>query len=46
MDKELPNGTERLVWVEPAIESLEIRATESNWGIQGTDGFQVQDSGS
>ncbi|MFA5964496.1 MAG: hypothetical protein WC804_10815 [Sphingomonas sp.] len=46
MNNELPNGSQRLIWVEPVVESLDIRATESNWGIHGTDGFPAQDSGS
>lgn len=46
MNIDYANGTERLVWVEPVVESLDIRATESNWGTQGNDGFSAQDSGS
>lgn len=46
MENEQTNVAERLVWVEPIVESLDIRATESNWGTQGNDGFNTQDSGS
>lgn len=46
MENELTDGAERLVWVEPIVESLDIRATESNWATGGGDGFAVSDSGS
>jgi hypothetical protein len=46
MQNDPVEGTERLIWVEPIVESLDLRGTESNWGTTGGDGFAVADSGS
>jgi hypothetical protein len=43
MKSELMDGAERLVWVEPIVESLDISATESNWGA-GNDGNPASDT--
>lgn len=46
MSSEAAKDNERLEWIEPIVESLDVRATESNWGITGNDGFGGNDSAS
>ncbi len=46
MNSEVAKDNERLEWVEPMVESLDIRATEANWGQVGNDGFAGNDSAS
>lgn len=46
MKNETALGAEPMVWVEPTVEALEIRATEANWGVAGNDGFAGNDSAS
>lgn len=46
VDNELTKNGERLIWIEPIVESLDISATESNWGQAGSDSFHAADSAS
>lgn len=46
MNRDFADSAMLLAWIEPTVETLDVRATESSWGQPGRDSFQAADSGS